>query len=350
MSEKTEQPTPQRLREARKKGQVARSRLLASAAVTLAASLAAAAVIPTGVARLRFLAMRMLGAELIPPTEGLSEALGLLVRLAAPVLAAALVASALVSVAFVGFEVHAEHVLPQLDRINPAAGLRRLFSLESLAEVARGLACVVLLAWLAWRDVRDGLPAMLGAVRLGGEYALLEVLHRVGGLALRCAGLLLLLGLLDWGLARHRHLRTLRMSREEVKQEHKQTEGDPHHKAHRKALHRQLAAGGPARGVQKATAVVVNPTHLAVALRYAPEECDAPYLVAKGQEEDALRLRREARALGIPVVRDIPLARSLIHLDVGEQVPEELYRAAAAVLVVAQQERSEDPHPWRRTT
>ena len=84
--------------------------------------------------------------------------------------------------------------------------------------------------------------------------------------------------------------------------------------------------------MQKATAVVVNPTHIAVALRYDEAECDAPYIVAKGREEDALKLRRAAESLGIPVVRDIPLARALVHYDVGEEVPEELYQAAAAVL------------------
>jgi type III secretion protein U len=120
-----------------------------------------------------------------------------------------------------------------------------------------------------------------------------------------------------------------------VKNEHKESEGDPHHKHQRRALHRQLAAGGPARGVRAATAVVVNPTHIAVAHRYEPKECDAPYLVAKGRESDALALRRAAEQLGIPVVRDIPLARSLVQFDVGMEIPEELYQAAAAVLTAA---------------
>ena len=87
--------------------------------------------------------------------------------------------------------------------------------------------------------------------------------------------------------------------------------------------------------MRAATAVVVNPTHIAVALRYQPEECDAPYLVAKGREADALALRREAERLGVPVVRDVPLARSLVQFDVGMEIPEELYQAAAAVLAAA---------------
>ncbi len=178
----------------------------------------------------------------------------------------------------------------------------------------------------------------------------MHLMGRLSALAGRLAWVLLLLGVADYALARRRHLKDLMMTREETRREYKESEGDPHHKAQRKALHRQFTQGGAARGVQKATAVVVNPTHLAVALRYDGQECEAPYLVAKGREEDALALRREARRLGIPVIRDVPLARSLIHYDVGEPIPEELYQAAAAVLRVAMEQREADAHPRRQTS
>jgi type III secretion protein U len=140
------------------------------------------------------------------------------------------------------------------------------------------------------------------------------------------------LGGLDLLLARRRHRRALRMSREEVRREHREQEGDPRHRAHRRAAHRRLVLAGRARGVKSASVVVVNPTHVAVGLRWASEECDAPYLVARGREEEAAALRAEALALGIPIVRDVALARGLVQYDVGEEIPEELYRAAAVVL------------------
>jgi type III secretion protein U len=142
---------------------------------------------------------------------------------------------------------------------------------------------------------------------------------------------------LEVGLARYRHLKKLRMTRDELKREFRESEGDPVIKGQRRAIHRGLAQGGSARGVGQAHAVVVNPTHLAVALRYAPGECDAPYVVARGRDRQALALRLEAEGWGIPVIRDVPLARSLISLELGEEVPEELYQAAAAVLKVAQE-------------
>ena len=122
------------------------------------------------------------------------------------------------------------------------------------------------------------------------------------------------------------------MSRDEVRREHREQEGDPRHRAHRRAAHRQLLNAGRARGVRAASVVVVNPVHVAVALRWAPEEGDAPYLVARGRGEDARAIRAEALTAGIPVVRDVALARGLVQYDVGEEVPEELYRAAAVVL------------------
>ena len=184
----------------------------------------------------------------------------------------------------------------------------------------------------------------------GGEPAALGfLLERLAPTVVRVAWVVLALGVADFALARRRHVRDLMMTREELKREYKESEGDPHHKGQRKALHRQLAQGGPARGLQKASAVVVNPIHIAVALRYDATECDAPYLVAKAREQDAIALRREAERLGIPVVRDIPLARSLVHYDVGEEIPSELYEAAAAVLRVALGEAATDGSPRRQT-
>jgi type III secretion protein U len=263
-----------------------------------------------------------------------------MVRLAGPALGGAVVAALTVSVAMVGFELNTEHLMPKLERISPAAGLKRLFSVRPLIETAKALLVTAVVAALVWSEVEDAGPDALRGVWLDGTEGLSQLLGRLAPLATRLACVLLVLGVADYGLARSRHLKDLRMTREEVKREYKESEGDPHHKAQRKALQRQFAQGGPARGVQKATAVVVNPMHIAVALRYDSQECEAPYLVAKGREADALALRREAQRCGISVVRDVPLARSLIHYDVGEQIPEELYQAAAVVLQVAMESKS----------
>jgi type III secretion protein U len=346
MSEKTEQPSAKRLREARRKGQIPRSRLLSSSVVTFGGLLGLTASAPAGFTRLKDWTARLLLHQ--EPTGAWEEAAGVMALLVGPVLGGALLASLAVSVATVGFELNMEHVAPKLERVNPVEGLKRLFSVRQLLEVGKALLVAAVVVWLCWSEAVDAGPDVLRSAWLEGTLGLEHVLGRLGPLAVRLACVLVVLGVGDYALARRRHVKELMMTREEVKREHKESEGDPRHKSHRRAMHRQLAAGGPARGVQKASVVVVNPTHIAVALRYAMEECEAPYLVAKGREADALRLRREAERLGVSVVRDVPLARSLIHYDVGEEIPEELYQAAAAVLRVARESRDVDDPPRRR--
>jgi type III secretion protein U len=348
MSEKTERPSPKRLRDARRKGQIPRSRLLSASAATLGGLLGFTAFAPEGFEHLMGWTSRLLLQQ--QASGAWEEGLWMLARLSGPALGGALIASLGVSVAMVGFELNPEHVAPKLERINPAAGLKRLFSLRSWVDVAKALVVMGVVAAVSWSEVAEIGPEALRAVWLDGSVGLGLLVGRLMPLVTHLAWVLLLLGVGDYALARRRHLKDLMMTREEVKREHKESEGDPHHKAQRKALHRQLSQGGPARGVHKATTVVVNPTHIAVALRYDSQECEAPYLVAKGREQDALSLRREAQRLGIPVVRDIPLARSLIHYDVGEQIPEELDQTAAVVLRVAMESRDTDSSPRSQTS
>jgi type III secretion protein U len=203
---------------------------------------------------------------------------------------------------------------------------------------------------LMWRAVQQAGPLLFKAISHDAVSAFRVLLALLWPALLKTSAILLVFGLGDYALARWQHTKDLMMTFEEVKQEHKNSEGDPHTKGQRKHLMKQLAQGGPARGVQTATTIVVNPTHIAVALRYDESECEAPYIVAKGREEVALSLRQTAKDLGIPVVRDVPLARALIHYDVGEAIPPELYQAAAAVLRVAfdsvqRENRGSEPTP-----
>ncbi|MFN0063404.1 MAG: EscU/YscU/HrcU family type III secretion system export apparatus switch protein [Myxococcaceae bacterium] len=212
------------------------------------------------------------------------------------------------------------------DRISPGRGFKRLMSPAALAGPVKGtLLLSGFAALIAW-TLAPSFLAVSSAAGAGGLLARFAV----SGLVL-----LIVTGVADFVFERWRTEKQIRMSREELKQELKDAESNPEVKAQRRAMHRQLMLGGPARGVAHANVVVVNPTHLAVALRYEGRESETPYVVARGLETDAAWIRAEASRLGIPVVRDVPLARSLIHLEVGEAIPEELYQAAAAVLQFA---------------
>ncbi|MFP2962752.1 flagellar biosynthesis protein FlhB [Myxococcus sp. 1LA] len=346
--EKTEKPSAKRLREARRKGQIPRSRMLSAGAVTAGGLFGLTSAAPEGMARLHAWTTRLLLEQ--EDVGAWQEGLWIAVRLCGPVLGGAFVAALLVSVVTVGVEADLQHVTPKLERISITAGLQRLFSWRPWLELAKMLLIVGIVGALAWVDVEDAAPDAMRTAWLGGAEGLNRVVAHVSELATRLAWLMVVLGVGDYALAWRRHMKDLMMTREELKREYKESEGDPRHKGQRKALHRQLSQGGAARGVQKATAVVVNPTHIAVALRYDADECEAPYLVAKAREGDALAMREQARRLGIPVVRDIPLARSLIHYDVGEPIPEELYQAAAVVLRTAMDARELDGYPRRQTS
>jgi type III secretion protein U len=335
VTRKRHPPSARRLAEVRAQGQLARSRLLTAAAPTLGGLLGLVASAPASGTSLARYAERLLGGTPPSPAAALAEALQVLTRAAAPTLLGATAGALAAGVAAAGLQLQPAALAPRLERLDPVAGLSRLLRLDRMAELGVGLlAAGVVGAWLV-RRAMDLAPEALRLVWRDGASAPLAVHAAWASAALGPAVLLGLLGAADLARARHAHRARLRMTDEELRREQQRTEGDPRLKGQRQAVHRRLASGGPARGVERATALVVNPTHLAVALRYAEGECDAPYLVASGRGEDARALRWRARALGIPVVKDVPLARLLVLLEVGEAVPEELYRAAAAVLTVA---------------
>lgn len=339
MSEKTHQPTQKKLEDARKKGQIPRSKLFTSAAVTLGGLSATVAFAPTTAARVKAWTASMLdGSATVTPQNAINDGVLLLGKCVAPSLAGALFAAIAVSVVQSGLQLNTDAVSPRLERLDITEGFKKLFSVRQLIDVLKGLAVAAVIVALFWNAVTELAPFAFNSIHHDGASGFIAMLALLKPVVIKAAFVLLALGVADWALAKKRHIKDLMMSHEEVKQEHKNADGDPHQKAKLKSLRKQIANGGTARGVQKASAVVVNPTHIAIALRYAEDECEAPYIVAKGREEDALKIRREAQALGIPVVRDIPLARSLIHYDVGEEVPEELYQAAAAILKVAHEE------------
>jgi flagellar biosynthesis protein FlhB len=330
--ERTEAPSPRRLREARRRGQVGASAEL-TGACALAGGLGALALGGDAVAAELARAIRAALSDAVlspaPPAAALLAAGGALLRAAllpcAGALGGALAAGLLQS----GFLFAPGALAPRLERLDPVAGLRRLFSLAQLGTAALGLARAAALLAVGALWLRGALPSVVGLARLEPGVAW-RALPSLLGLALRLALVLVAFGVLDLARARRRHTRSLRQTRDEARREHREDEGDPALKGERRRAHRNLAEAGP---VARATVVVVNPTHLAVALRHERGGPDAPRVLAKGAGRAAARIRSAARRAGVPVVRDVPLAQALHRLvEVGEELPEELFEAAAAVL------------------
>jgi flagellar biosynthesis protein FlhB len=341
--DKTEEPTPKRLKEARERGQVAKSKELGTAALLLATGAALGSAGPGFVRGFRELLEPALAAargESASPSAAISLGLETASGASLPILAALFAVAVLASLVQTGPVLATKAIEWDLSRLDPIAGAGRLFGRDAWIELARSILKVLIVAWVVTGVIED---AMRGAIALVGRdaAALASTLGTiVQTLLLRSGGAMLAVAVADVLYQRWRLAKELRMTKEEVKREHKESEGDPHAKGERERVRREIAQHDTAESVRKASVVVVNPTHVAVALRFDEEGSEgAPEVVAKGMEEQAMYIRRLAEEAGVPIVRDVPLARGLFELELGEEIPERLYDAVAAVLHVAWAER-----------
>lgn len=333
MGEKTEDPTPRKLRKAREEGDAGVSAFAAQAV----GFLVAVAVVPAAVRALADWASQSLREALAVPshdvlrfdTVGIATAV---VSLSVPVLLAAGLASGVTAVVQSGGIVATKRMTPRLDRLNPALGARNLLSPARLFAVARALVAAGIVGWLAYAALADHLVDL---ARTSGRAAWVGVVVAsiAGGLAWKAALVGVAIGVLDVVVTRTAWRRRLRMTKDEVRREHKDSEGDPQLKAARERAHHEMLAQATVANVKNATVVVVNPTHLACALRYDEKEGDeAPVVVASGEGELAEQIKRAAEQYGVPIVHDVPLARALVELVPGDVIPEALYEAVAEIL------------------
>ncbi|HEX3903391.1 MAG TPA: EscU/YscU/HrcU family type III secretion system export apparatus switch protein [Polyangia bacterium] len=347
--EPTEEPTQKRLDEARGRGEIAYSRDLVSAAAMTAALVALIATGPESLARLVAYWKGALAAA--PgggaPSDALLVGTGVLARLlAVPLGAAAAVALGLGMLQTRGL-VALGAVKPDLGRLSPAAGLKRAFGGQAALQVGKGLLKVVLVGVLAWVTVRPLLGGVATLAGMGAPRTLAVLGALAARLAVRVSLVALALGVADYLFTYRRHRRGQMMTRDEVKRESKESEGDPSHRAERQRLHRELMEQRMVAEVRKADFVVVNPDHIAVALRYDRDADAAPVVLASGERLLAERIKQVAREAGVPIFRDVTLARSLRGLPEGEEIPAALYEAVAEVLrvVYATGEPAAAPRP-----
>jgi len=351
--EKTEQPTPKRLKDARKKGQVAKSHDLTHAALFLTAVGVLAAGGGAYVSELRSI---MTGLFQPPMLTGVlsddellrrtGSAWGRALLLTSPLLGALFVTSAAMTFLQVKSLFSLEVIKPKPEKLNPIKGFQNLFFkartyLELLKTLVK-FAVIFSVAYMVFMgSIRDIILTARGDPLTAGRLASTVMFK----LLFRASLIFLVLGAADFLLQKRMHLKSLKMSKYEVQKEYKEDEGDPHIKHLRKQLHEELLANTVMNKVPRADAVVVNPTHIAVAIEYDEAAMNAPIVSAKGKMLLAERIIALAREHHIPIVRQIPLAHSLYEVNVGSEIPEDLYAAVAEVLnwvyTLAQEEQGE---------
>lgn len=348
--DKTEKATPKRLEDARKKGQLPRSRELTTAAVVLAVTavvMIQAETLASGGAALLKGYLQQLPQALTTPRLGMQLAAALIAQsllLIAPVLLTGFVAAFAAPLLVGGWNVSVTAMAPDFARVDPIAGFKRLFSMNSLVELGKGflkvsvIGVVATMLFLHERERLLALPFMPLQMALGqGARLVLDAVLWLG------LGLLLIAAVdVPWQILHHAN--QLKMSKHDIKQEYEQSEGKPEVKGRIRRLQQEFSRGRMMEAVPTADVIVTNPTHYAVALKYAPGKDKAPRVVAKGADLIAQQIRELAQAHRVPLVEAPPLARALYRsCAIDAEIPGALYQAVAQVLSYVYQLRD-----WQR--
>lgn len=333
--DRTEAATPRRRQRAREEGQVPVSREVATlaglAASTAALAIGAPSLLRDTTARLGLFLSHANTPDLAGP-GALQMAAWDAMRVAGPLLLVTMLAGTAAILLQTGFLFHADALIPKPERINPVAGLRRLLGWNSLVEVGKSLAKLTAIAAVLWGALSGDFRALMLLPHEGLPVLLSQLGPIVLHLMLAVLGVQTVIAAIDLAWVRFRHSRQLRMSRQDIRDELKETEGDPQIKARIRLLRMQRARRRMLAAVPTATVVITNPTHYAVALRYDRATNAAPRVVAKGVDSMAARIREVAQANGVPLVANPPLARALYPIDLDTEIPADYYQAVAEVI------------------
>lgn len=341
MSEdKTEAASPRRRKKAREEGQVARSAELVSCAGLLVLMYAGPSFAPSLSRQVTEYCSRMVGeaagagkmtpAHLVSLVGGCFTMVG---GILGPLMIMTVVCALATNIFQVGFFFNPKQLGPKWSHLNPAEGLKRLVQPRSLVELAKSIAKVSVVGWSGWDYLHRHSESLY--MLLGMPAA--QVAPKVGGFAYQMAmqmiTVLTVLAALDYAYQRWNFERGLKMTKQEVKDEYRDSEGNPEIKNRIRQRQRETSRRRMMADVPTATVIVTNPTHFAVALRYEMGQSGAPKVVAKGQDLIALRIRELAVQNGVPIVENVPLARALHKsVEVGREIPSELFRAVAEIL------------------
>ncbi|MDA1325704.1 MAG: flagellar biosynthesis protein FlhB [Proteobacteria bacterium] len=338
-SQKTEEPTQKRLDDARGKGQVAVSREVNHWFMILAATIMVMMFLPTAMSNFGRILTKFIeqphriSTDMIAMTETLKSAwldsvfamLPTLVLLVLAAIAAGLIQNGLI--------ISTEQLKPKLEKISLGKGIKRLFSMKSVAEFTKGIAKITIVGavgiavvWPAFSGF-EKLPSMEMMSWIGVMHALIIRLM-IGVLAI-----VSLIALLDYLFQKMQHLKQMRMSRQDIKDEMKQSEGDPQVRGRLRQIRRERAQKRMMQAVPEASVVIANPTHYSIALKYELNAMAAPLVLAKGVDAVALRIREVAEEHKIPIVRNIALARALYAgVEIGDEIPTEHFKAVAEII------------------
>ena len=341
-ADKTEEATPKKLQDARKEGQVARSQELSTAVMLLAFFVALKVFV--GFIGTRFLgnfqeiyqAIDVYALDEFGPAMGgafMRDSLVDILWICLPVFAIAVVVAVVVTVAQVKWHVTAKPLQPKLSKFNPIKGFQRIFSKDKLFELIKDVIKIALIFYVAYSDLADAAGAGVALYDFSLEQSVVYVGDFVLDLGIKLSAIYLIIGFADFIYQKLKFKKDLMMSKQEVKDEYKQQEGDPQVKGKIKSKMREVSQRRMMQKLPEADVVITNPTHFACAIKYDKEVAEAPVLIAKGADYLAQKIKDAAKEHDIPIVENKPLARMLYYnVDLDSEIPTELYQMTAEVL------------------
>ncbi len=264
----------------------------------------------------------------------LNQFILLLMQIMAPFLFGILISAVISNLLQTGFLFRLDPLLPDIDKLNPISGIQNVFSWKLVAELVKSILKILIVAYIPYATVRDQFPFLMRMALIEPIPATIIVLKLIFGMAIKIIMVLLVLALADWAFQKWRYEENIKMSKDEIKEEYKQREGDPRVKQKIRERQRQASSRRMMEEVPKATVVVTNPTHIACALKYVPGEDSAPKLVAMGAGLIARKIKEIAGENDIPIIENKPLARQMYNmLEIGDEIPQDLYAAVVEIML-----------------
>lgn len=340
-SDKTEKATPKRKEDARKKGQVLQSKELSTALVLLAVFFILRLLGPFIYGEISNFLERLFEeyfkmSDLFTPnvlSRLFYECITLLGKILLPILFTAMIVGIIMSYTQVGFLLTTETLKMKFERINPLSGIKRMFSARAIVELVKSILKICLIGYVAIKYIISEEDNMLNLMAMEPIESAVYICSTMVNVAIRICFVLLFLGGLDYVYQWWEYNKSLRMTKQEIKEEYKQTEGNPEIKGKIKQRQRQLSMKRMIQEIPKADVVITNPTHFAVAIKYDAKVSDVPLVLAKGQDFIAQRIKEIAKEHKIEIVENKALARALYaSVEIGEGIPQDLYQAVAEVL------------------
>ncbi len=337
--EKSEKATPRRRHKAREEGKVVKSMELNSAAIICLGFLTLYAVGPNVVGQIKDLfAYNLANAPVIAASDPtfakvFGDSMLRFFSIMFPVFAGMIVIAFGVNVAQVGFKITPKGLEPKLDKLNPLNGLKRLFAVKSLVTLVRDTVKLFVIGFVAFKVIESEFDSFFLLPDMTVAQIASTMATQAVFLALKVGSIILIIAAIDYAYQKYDFEKSIKMSRQEIRDEFKDTEGSPQIKSRVRQLQREMSRNRMMASVPDADVVITNPTHIAVALKYNTDEMAAPWVVAKGERLIAQKIKKIAYENNIPVIEDKPLARALFKVcEIGQMVPMHLYRAVAEIL------------------